>query len=278
MLHQNTHEIIIRPKSSWQIFDPFELWRYRELFYILIWRNIKVRYKQTAIGILWVLFQPLINMVIFTVLFGNFAKFPSGNLPYPVFVLIGLTYWGLFSTGISYAASSFIENESLVKKVYFPREILPITSVFTSFIDFCVSLFLLGAVFLFFHISITINFILFSFIGVIITLITSIGLGLFLASVNIKYRDVRYILPFFLQLLLFVTPIIYPVTAVRPWLRYVLFMNPMTGVIESLRSSLVPVNSLDILMFTISVFFSFFIFIFGLWYFRKTERFFADIL
>lgn len=271
-------EIKIVPKAKWQLIDFHELWQFRELFYILAWRDVKVRYKQTMIGVMWVLFQPLVSMIIFTVFFGNFAKIPSQNLPYPVFVLLGLVFWGFFSTSMSHAANSFIENDQLVKKVYFPREILAFSSVVTAFIDFAVSLAMLGVILIIFRITPNPAFLLMLVIGTCITAISSSGLGLLLASINIKYRDVRYIIPFFLQLMIFVTPVIYPLNIIRPSFQNLLSLNPMTGVIDGLRTSLatgVIVHPEAILIsFSASLIFLFI----GLVYFRKTVAFFADVL
>lgn len=269
---------IIRPRSPWRFLDLSELWEYRELFYILSWRDLKVRYKQTVLGILWALLQPLVNMIIFTVFFGKFAGIPSDGLPYPVFVLLGLTFWGFFSGALSKAGNSFIENEQLVKKVYFPREILTFSAVVTSFVDFLVSLAMLAVVIVYY--SLPINFLFFAlmFLGIIVTTLSSAGFGLFLASVNIKYRDVRYIIPFFLQLLIFISPVIYPLTIVRSSFQYVLALNPMTGVIDSLRSSLISGSIAHPNMLIISVISATIWFILGLVYFRRTERYFADII
>ncbi len=269
---------IIRPRSPWHFLDFAELWEYRELFYILSWRDLKVRYKQTFLGVMWALLQPLVNMVIFTVFFGNFANIPSDGLPYPVFVLIGLTFWGFFSNSLSKAGNSFIENEQLVKKVYFPREILTFSSVVTTFIDFLISLAMLFIIIAYYQLHLNLLFIALLFLGVIITSISSAGFGLFLASVNIKYRDIRYIIPFFLQLLIFISPVIYPLTIVRSSFQYLLALNPMTGVIDSLRSALTSGTVAHPNMLTISAIAAVLSLLLGLIYFRKTERYFADII
>ncbi len=268
----------IRPKSKWLLIDLAELWRFHELFYTFAWRDIKLRYKQTALGIAWVLFQPLVSTVIFTVFFGNFAKIPSQGLPYPVFVLLGLVFWQFFSNSVTHAASSFIENESLVKKVYFPREILPLSTIVTASIDFLISLVMLACFFLYYQIVPTGLFLLVLPLMIIITALSSAGLGLLLSSINIKYRDVRYILPFFMQLLIFITPVIYPLTIVRPSFQYLLALNPMTGVIDTLRSTLSTGVIAQPAMLLISFLSSIGIFVLGVLYFRSTERFFADEL
>jgi lipopolysaccharide transport system permease protein len=272
------HVVHIRPKSKWQLFDAKELWRFRELFYTFAWRNIKLRYKQTALGVLWVLFQPLVSTVIFTVFFGNFAQIPSQGLPYPVFVLLGLVFWQFFSNSLSQAANSFLENEALVKKVYFPREILPLSTVVTASIDFLIAFVMMIFFFVYYRIVPTPMFILILPVVTLITVLASGGLGLLLSSINIKYRDVRYILPFFLQLLIFVTPVIYPLTIVRPAFQYILALNPMTGVIDTLRSTLNTGEIANPQMLLISFLAAIAMFVVGAIYFRRTERFFADVL
>ncbi len=271
-------EITIAPKSRWYLLDLKELWESRELFYIFAWRDIKVRYKQTVVGVGWVIFQPLVNTLIFTVFFGNFAKIPSQNLPYPIFVLLGLVFWGFFSTGMSHAANAFIENDALVKKIYFPREILVFASIVTAFVDFAVSLLMLLVLFVFYRVSPSFPFFAMFFIGTLITIISSCGLGLLLASINIKYRDVRYIIPFFLQLMIFVTPVIYPLNIIRPSLQNLLSLNPMTGVIDGLRTTLASGTITHPYSIAISLASSIIILLLGLIYFRKTVAFFADIL
>jgi len=270
--------IVIKPKSKWQLLDLKELWLSKELFYILSWRDIKVRYKQTFLGVLWILLQPLANTLIFTIFFGNFAKIPSGNLPYPVFVLIGLVFWGFFSSTLTHAANSFVENEQLIKKVYFPREILIFSTVITTLIDFMITLLILFVMIIFYRLTFSLPFLVVMFMATLLTATASTGLGFFLASINIKYHDFRYILPFFLQILIFVTPVIYPLAIVRPSFQYLLALNPMTGLIDTLRSSLADgsiAHPYLLLISSVSALLCFFI---GLTYFRHSERFIADIL
>ena len=271
-------EITIRPTAKWKWFSFVELWQYRDLFYVLTWRDIKVRYKQTLIGVLWVILQPLMSTFIFTFFFGTFVKIPSGTMPYSVFVLIGLIFWGFFSAALSRSSNSLIENQQLVKKVYFPREILPFSTVVTAFIDFLVALVMFFIVALFYHISFNLAFLGMILLGIVITVLTSTGIGLLVASINIKYRDVRYIIPYFLQLMIFITPVIYPLSIVRPSFQFILALNPMAVVINSLRSTLVSGSVMDPTHLIVSLVASFVILIIGMLYFRKTERFFADLL
>lgn len=271
-------ETIIKPKSNFFSINFSEIWLFRELFYIFAWRDIKVRYKQTLLGISWVLFQPLITTIIFTFFLQKIITISTTNLPYPVFVLIGLVYWNFFSSGLTHISNVFIENENIVKKVYFPKIILPVSAALTSAFDFLISLLLVILVLVYFKIVISLAFILMLLIGALITLITILGIGLILSSLNIKYRDVRYILPFFIQLFLFVSPIIYPSTIIEPKLRFFLAFNPMTGVIESVRAAATSTPNFDYNGLLISALSGVVLFLIGLIYFRKTEMLFADIL
>ncbi len=268
---------ITPPKGLVRLNLP-ELWRYRELLYIFVWRDVKVRYKQTMLGIVWAIFQPFLTMIIFTIFFGHFAKLPSDNVPYPIFVYAGLLFWNYYSTALTTAANCLVENENIVKKVYFPRLILPLSTTATPLIDFLAASVVLLALGLYFHFFphllglIAIPLLLF------IAFLAAAGLGLLLSAINARYRDVRYILPFFIQLLLFLTPVIYPVSLVPAPYQWILYLNPMTGVVNVARSLFFGTSSIDWPLFGISVAASIVMFIIGLIYFRKTERFFADIL
>lgn len=271
-------EITIRPKQAWKLLDIDEIWNFRELLYIFAWRDIKVRYKQTIFGILWVIFQPFVTMTIFTFFFGKMAKIPSGELPYSLFVLCGLVFWTFFSGTISHASDSLVANEGIIKKVYFPKILLPLSSVITGLVDFFINLILLIIFAIFLGITVRpIGLIIFP-LAIFLTSITSIGLGLILSSFNVKYRDVRYILPFFIQILLFVTPIIYPLSIVSSTNRIIMALNPMTTVVEAVRFVFSPTYMLRPELVLISLICAILIFIFGLWYFRRTEDFFADIV
>lgn len=269
---------IIKPKLKWDLLDLRELWDYRELFYIFAWRDIKVRYKQTLLGAGWAILQPLLSMFIFTVFFGDFAKIPSGELPYQLFVLIGLVFWGLFSGILSIASGSLIANETIVKKIYFPREILPLSSIGTNLVDFCVAFVLLIFVSTIYGIIPNPLILLILPLGVVIAIFGAGGLGLFLSAFNIKYRDVRYALPFFIQMMVFLTPVIYPIAIMRPSFRYLIALNPMTGVIEAVRILFSGSSSIDWVILGIATIVSLLIFTFGLYYFKATERFFADLV
>ena len=269
----------IRPPQNAPLFIDFvELWSYRELFYIFVWRNIKVRYKQTFLGIAWVVFQPLVSMVVFTIFFGNLAKIPSGNLPYPLFVLCGLTYWTFFSGALSQASNSLIENSNIITKVYIPKIVLPLTAVITSLIDFFISLGLLLAALIYFKQTPSILALAIVPFGLIVTSISATGMGLFFSAINVKYRDVRYVLPFFIQIMVFLSPVIYGTNIISPTNKLIMALNPMTGVIESVRSVIGGSSAINLQLLLISTVSSVVIFLFGLSNFNRTEKYFADTI
>ncbi|MCL4367005.1 ABC transporter permease [Patescibacteria group bacterium] len=275
---ESDYLVKIKPKKVSVLLDLAEIWRYRDLLYIFVWRDIKVRYKQTLLGISWAVLQPIASMIIFTVFFGNLAKIPSGKLPYSLFVLCGLVFWIFFSSALTHAADSMVVNEGIIKKVYFPKIILPLSSVATSFVDFVINfiILLVFALVLGFIPSIQLLYILPA--AILVTMLTAFGVGSFLAALNVKYRDVRYILPFFVQLLMFLTPVIYSLTIVAPNNRLLMALNPMTVVVESIRSTFAQGNLLPLNIVIISLLSCLGTIVVGLWYFRKTERFFADIV
>jgi lipopolysaccharide transport system permease protein len=272
------YRVIIKPKPRWQLLDFSEIWKYRELFFVFAWRDIKVRYKQTLLGAAWAVFQPLTSMFIFTIFFGNFAKIPSGELPYSLFVLIGLVFWNYFSGVLSRASGSLIENEGIVKKVYFPREILPLSTVGANLVDFGISFVLLLLVSIYFRFTPNIWILFIIPLGLFIGTLGAGGLGLLFSAFNIKYRDVRYILPFFIQTMIFVTPVIYPSTIMRPSFRYLVAINPVAGVIEASRTVFSGGTNFNWMTLGISGVASILMFLIGLYYFKSTERFFADLV
>ena len=271
-------ELRIKPKSSLFAIDFKELWLYKELFYIFAWRDIKVRYKQTYLGVAWAVFQPLASMVIFTVFFGNYAKIPSGSLPYPLFVLIGLVFWTYFSSSLTLASNTLIEKENIIKKVYIPKIILPLASCVTTGVDFIINLIMLFIVALFYgKLPPLITLVLIPYCA-LLTAISAAGLGLLLSAVNVKYRDVRYVLPFFIQILIFLTPVIYPSSILDPSHRLIYALNPMVGVIENMRAIFSPNVGINFPILLVSSISAAICFIVGLIYFNRTEKFFADII
>jgi len=273
----NTHTTVIKPKKIFSFSDLKEVWEYRELLYFFTWRDLKVRYKQTAIGALWAIFQPFITMVVFSVFFGGLLKIPSDGVPYPIFVYTGLLFWQFFSTALSDTSNVLITNQAIITKVYFPRLLLPLSSIMTKFIDFGIAaLILVGMMFYYNYTPNLIGLLLIPLL-LLITFMISVGVGLFLASVNVKYRDVRYALPFFIQILMFVTPVIYPASIAGKY-SWILALNPMMGVIQSARAALLGTTVLNWNLIAISLFATFILMILGVYTFKKTERYFADII
>lgn len=271
-------ELIIKPRNQWWRFDLKEFWHFRDLFYFLTWRDVKVKYKQTAIGALWAIFQPLITMVVFTIFFGRLAKLPSDNIPYPIFVYSALLFWTLFSTSLSQASNSFIENEKIVTKIYFPRIILPISSIITNIVDFIIASVILILMMFYYQYSPSLIGLLILPFLVLMTIFSTLGIGLLFASFNVKYRDVRFVLPFFIQLLLFITPVIYPVSIVSEKYRWILGLNPMSGIIDAARSGILGVKEIDWLLLSVSALSMIVYCLIGYFYFKKTERYFADVI
>jgi lipopolysaccharide transport system permease protein len=255
-----------------------DLWRYRELFYFLAWRDILVRYKQTAIGIAWALIRPFLTMVVFTVVFGKLAKLDDGSVPYPILVFSALLPWQFFSNSLSECSNSLISNSNLLSKVYFPRLIVPTSAIVVSFVDFLISgMILLGLMAWF-------NFvpswrILTLPVFILIACAASMGAGLWLAALNVKFRDFRFVVPFIVQFGLYISPVGFASSIVPEQWRLIYALNPMVGVIDGFRWAILGGDySLHPLGFSLSLLIVFLLLVSGVWYFRKTERFFADII
>lgn len=274
---ETSYTLTIKPKKGWSAIHFKELWLYRELFYIFAWRDIKVRYKQTAIGIVWAILQPFLSMVIFSIFFGGLAKIPSNGIPYPIFVYSGLLFWNYFSTSLSGSSNSLIANESIIKKIFFPRLLLPISATITPIIDFAFALIVMFGIMVYYQFIPTVTGLLLLPLLIIISFLSASGFGSLLAAINIRYRDVREALPFFIQTLFFVTPVIYPTTIVPQKLQWLLALNPMTGVIEAARAGLTGNHPVDYQLLLVSTIIAVTLFVFGIYYFKKTERIFADI-
>ncbi len=271
--------IHIRPyKSLYDSFDPKKLWSFKDLLVALTVRDIKMRHKQTVLGVAWVIFQPLLSTVIFTLIFGYLIKIPSSDLPYPLFIFIGLLFWNLFSGSVTAISGSLIGNEVLIKKVFFPRMILPLSVMVTCLFDFVISIVFMIFFVLYYHMVPNPWIILYFPISLFITLSTILGLGSFLAAANAKYRDVRLILPFFIQILLFVTPVIYPTSIVSDSRRWILSINPLSSVIEMNRVLLSGHAYIPTIELLISLISASLILMFGVYYFSKLEKSFADVI
>ncbi len=255
-----------------------DLWRYRELFYFLAWRDILVRYKQTAIGMAWALIRPFLTMVVFTVVFGNIAKLPSEGVPYPILVFAAMLPWQFFATALSECSNSLITNANLISKIYFPRLIVPISAVIVSFVDFMVSgIILLGLMAWYNFVPSWRILTLPLFTG--IAFAASIGVGLWLAALNVEYRDFRYIVPFIVQFGLYISPVGFSSNVVPEQWRLLYSLNPMVGVIDGFRWAILGGESkIYMAGFMLSVGLVALLLITGIWYFRKMERTFADII
>lgn len=269
--------IVIKPKKAFSWQDLKEIWRYKELLYFFAWRDLKVRYKQTVIGVLWAIFQPFFVMVVFSILFGSLAKMPSDGVPYPIFVYIGLLFWQFFSSSLSEASGSLVSNQAICTKTYFPRLILPISSAMPHLVDFLIASGILVGLMIYYHYTPHLVGVLIVPLLVLITLIIASGLGIFLSAVNVKYRDVRYVLPFFIQMLMFVTPVIYPVSIFQKY-SWILAINPMTGVIQVARAAILGTVSINWISLLTSGLVGIIILIIGIIYFKKTEKYFADLI
>ncbi|WP_276373173.1 ABC transporter permease [Chryseolinea sp. H1M3-3] len=259
-----------------RLFDFQEIWHYKELFYFFTWRDIKIKYKQTALGFLWAILQPLLMMVIFTFFFGRALNVPSQNLPYPVFVFSGLLLWNTFSTGLTNSANSMINNAQIIKKIYFPRLVIPVSSILVAVFDFMMAFVLFIPILIFYQQPVAFSALWSWPLAILVTLTATLGPGTLLAALNVKYRDFRYVIPFLVQVLFFLTPVIYPVSMLKyPVLQYVIVLSPMYAAIELFRYPLTgaELNSTFILLSLAS---SVIILFAGLLYFKRTEDFFAD--
>jgi len=254
-----------------------ELWTYRELAYFLAWRDVKVRYKQTVLGVLWAVIQPFFTMVVFAVLFGQLAKIPTDGIPGPIFYFSALVPWTYFSGTVSNGGMSLVANSGLLTKIYFPRIILPASVALSNLVDFLIGSVLFIGFMAYYKIPLGWNLLLWPGLVILLVLL-SLSLGLFLAALNVKYRDFRYAIPFAIQLLLFATPIIYPVSMIPERFRWLVALNPLSGLIEAFRYSLVPSRAIDWGLLWFSIAFTAVLFVVGVAYFKGAEKAFADIV
>jgi len=271
------NEIRIKPIKGFSDLGLKELWHYRELFYFLAWRDIKIRYKQTAIGIVWAVLQPFLTMVVFSVFFGKVVGISTSGIPYPLFAFCGLLFWNYFSNSLSTASQSLISNQSIIQKIYFPKIIIPLSSSLVFLIDFFFAAAVFAGLMIYYHFLPTLSGILLIIPCLIITFLSFSGLGLIFSSINVKYRDVRYALPFFIQILIFLTPVIYP-TSILGRYQWLWYLNPMAGVIETIRTGLLGAGVINWTLFFISALLSILLFFIGILYFKRSERFFADVI
>lgn len=267
----------IEPSKGWVSLKLNELWAYRELLYFLTWRDIKVRYKQTALGAAWAIIQPVFTMIVFSLFFGKLGKIPSDGIPYPIFAYAALVPWTFFAGGLSQSSNSLVGSSNLIKKVYFPRLAIPIATILSEVVDFFLAFVVLVGMMLYYRIVPTAN-VLYLPLFLLLALITSLGVGLWLSAMNVQFRDVRYIVPFITQFWMFATPIAYPSSLLpEPW-RTLYGINPMVGVVEGFRWALLGTNSAPGPILAVSSLTSIIILIGGAFYFRRMEKTFADVV
>jgi lipopolysaccharide transport system permease protein len=271
------HSVIIEPKRGWQLIDWGELWQYKDLFYFLIWRDIKILYKQTVLGFAWAIIRPVFSMIIFSVVFGKLANVPSDGVPYPIFSFAALVPWTYFSSAMIDSNNSLVGAGSMLTKVYFPRLVLPMTPVLAKLVDFAIAFLILGLMMIWYEVVPTLNVVLLPFL-VLLMILTVSGIGMWLSAMAIQFRDVRHATPFLAQLLMYAAPVVWPVSLIPARYRLIYSLYPMVGVIEGFRSALLGTTAMPwdlIITGTISatvIAFS------GAMYFRRTERIFADVL
>jgi lipopolysaccharide transport system permease protein len=268
---------VIKPSKGFVYLKLRELWEYRELLYFLTWRDIKVRYKQTALGAAWAIIQPFFTMLVFSLFFGKLAKVPSDGIPYPIFSFAALVPWTLFAHGLSQSSNSLVGSANLIQKVYFPRLVIPISSVLSGLVDFLLAFVVLLGMMWFYGMAPTINVIWVPFL-VLLALVAALGVGLWFSALNVEYRDIRYALPFITQFWMFTTPIAYPSSLLpEPW-RTLYGLNPMVGVVEGFRWALLGTRTAPEPMIIASVLATLVILVGGAFYFRRMEKTFADII
>jgi len=269
---------VIEASKGWVPLRLSELWAYREVLYYLAWRDIKVRYRQTLIGVAWVVLQPLATMVVFTIFFGRVARIPSEGVPYSVFCLAGLVPWQFFASGLTNASNSLVLNTHLIAKVYFPRLLLPLARVLAGIPDVMISLMLVAAVMWYHGIPLRPGSLVWLPIFLLLACVTIIGVSLFLSALNVRYRDVQHVIPFLVQLWLFATPVVYPSSLLSTSWRTVYGLNPMVGVVDGFRWALLATGEPPSLSVTASALAAIVILVLGAFFFRRAERSFADLV
>jgi lipopolysaccharide transport system permease protein len=269
--------IILKPSTGWTSLNLYRLWEYRELLYFLSWRDIKVRYKQTVLGAAWAIIQPVMTMAVFSLFFGALAKIPSDGVPYPLFVFAALVPWTFFSYGLTQSAGSLVESANLLKKVYFPRLVVPISSVISGAVDLLFAMLVFLVMMALYGIMPTMK-VVFLPVFLMLAFAAALGVGLWFSALNVEYRDVRYVIPFLTQLWFFATPIAYPSSLLtEPW-RIVYGINPMVGVVEGFRWALLGTQTSPGPMLLVSALATLIVLVTGAFYFRRMEQTFADRL
>ena len=269
--------LVLKPSRGWMGINLNEVWKYRELLFFLIWRDVKVRYKQTVLGATWAIIQPFFMMVIFTIVFGNLAKIPSDGIPYPIFSYTALVPWTFFASGLNKSSNSLLASSALIKKIYFPRLVIPLATVFSGLVDFVLAFIVLLGMMMFFGIVPTVAVLWLPFF-LLLALVTSLGVGLWLTAMNVQFRDIRYIVPFLVQAWMYASPVVYPSSLLsEPW-RTVYGINPMAGVVEGFRWALLGTNTKPGPIIFVSTLVALVLLISGAFYFRRLEKSFADVV
>lgn len=271
--------IILRPSRGWSALNLADLWRYRELIFFLTWRDIKVRYKQTVLGVAWAVIRPVITMVIYSLIFGNLAQLDSEGVPYSIFTYVALLPWQLFSKAMNDAGRSMVSNRNMVTKIYFPRLVIPVSTILSGLVDFLVAFVILIGMMIYFQVPITLN-VLYLPLFLLLALVTALGVGLWFSALNVYYRDVAYVLPFLTEVWKYITPVAYSAQYITGKWQFIYALNPMAGVVQGFRWALLG-TSLDSSAQTtilISVIVAIVVLISGLFYFRRMERSFADMV
>jgi lipopolysaccharide transport system permease protein len=268
--------VVIEPRRGWLSLNLSDFWQYRDLLYILAMRDIKVRYKQTVLGAAWAIIQPLFTMLIFTLFFGKLAGMPSDGIPYPLFAYAGLLPWTFFSNAVTNSGNSLVGNSNLITKVYFPRMIIPTASVASGLLDFVIAFGLLVVLMVYYGVGFSVSMLMIPVL-ILLTSLLAIGVGMWMSALNVKYRDIRYALPFLIQIGMFATPIIYPASLVPEKWRWLMALNPLTGLIENYRAAFFG-KPFDWLALGISVILTFGILVYAAYNFRRMEKSFADVI
>lgn len=272
------HPIIrFEPTHTWRALNLRQLWEYRELIYFLAWRDIKVRYKQTVLGTVWAIIKPVVSMVIFTVIFGKLAKIPSDGVPYPIFTFCALLPWNYFAESSSRSSGSLVGNTALISKVYFPRLAIPISSMLAGLLDFAIAFMVLVGLMFWYGVVPKIAIVWFPFF-LLMAVITALGVGLWFGALNVEYRDIGHIIPFLVQIWMYITPVVYPLSIIPERWHLFYWLNPMAGVIEGFRCSLLGRGNISGQMLAISMFMPVVFLISGMYYFQRVERNFADVI
>ncbi len=278
-LHKETGadmHLVIEPQRGWEALDLLDVWKYRELLYFLTWRDVKVRYKQTALGAAWAILQPVLTMLVFSIIFGQLAKLPSEGFPYPIFTYTALLPWQLFAFSLANSSNSLVGSQNLVSKVYFPRLVIPIAAVLPGLVDFAISFVVLAGMMAFYHVPLTMRTLALP-IFLLLALLTALAVGIWLSALNVEYRDVRYVVPFLTMFWQYATPVAYSSTLIPAKWRLLYGLNPMTGVVEGFRWALLGKGDVGGIIW-VSVGIVAVLLASGLLYFKRMEASFADVI